>query len=421
MVDIVLALYVNARCGVARRRPPEWGKLPERSVVRGEVSAIVGLLRLAGVLPHDPRGSIPKTRIALRKCKCCEKHEASPRGYTFMWELEAAWRLGVDRSDPREVCVWAWAVVTICYLLRPVYTRSLSQAEVSGHEAGARTLRWQRDDKGRPAGRPADAPALTVAPPASLPAKHPRLTAASHPLLRTALSILEKNRPASRDATDLLFCRVEAARTTRVPKGAIARPWKPPGGTREPVTAYWWPRTPLSEEMVTRHLRRFLTPIIGPERAAKRVPSGLRGGGEMELMERGAPLPMRATQGWWRAKRLAAEGAMVTYEGCSVECMALWTSRLGSRYIRVLAPGVYTTTIPAPGLRSVAARRHWRELYAGLLLRNPAYAMPRHVLPPRDATGAAAAAALKYTAGGARRRQHAPSTGSARRQRPTRS
>ena len=214
MIDVVLAAYVNARCGVAKRRPPEWKKLPERSVVRGEVGAITGLLRLADALPADPRGSIPRARLTMRKCKCNDKHEASPRSYTFVWELEAAWRLSVDRNDPREVIVWCWCVVAIFFLLRPVYARALTPTELKRSECKRMfLLRWQRDDKGRPAGRPTNAPTLRVALPCGLPAKHPRLTAAAHPLLTTALAILQQAKPPG-DPTAPLFCRVEAARQT---------------------------------------------------------------------------------------------------------------------------------------------------------------------------------------------------------------
>jgi hypothetical protein len=82
----------------------------------------------------------------------------------------------------------------------------------------------------------------------------------------------------------------------------------------------------------------------------------------MELVQLEAPLSVRATLGWWRAKRISAEGPLVTYEGCSTEAMATETSFLGSTYIRVLAPGVYTTQIPTTTIRSVRHRAFLRAM-----------------------------------------------------------
>ena len=361
IVDIVLAAFVNARCGVARTRPRVWGSaLPEPTSVRGEVAAIVGLLRLADLVPHEPRGSLPRMRRALRKCKCCDKHDASPRAYTFMWELEAAWRLSVDRNDPRQCLVWAMCVVAVCFLLRPKYARLCTVGELVIQSTRSAELRWRRDDKGRPVGRPANAPGLTVVPPTGLPAKHPRLTAAAGDMLAIAIDILRRTVP--RGAEQPAFPRVETARQTRVvPTGAVRYDWVPPGGG-ESVPAFWWPATPITGDQWTRNMRVFLLPIVGRNAARLRVPSGLRGGGEMELVHLGTPVAVRATQGWWRAKRLSAEGALITYEGCSTESMCEETSFLGSTYIRVRAPGVYTTTPPVAAWRSARHRAATLEI-----------------------------------------------------------
>ena len=163
VVDFVLASFVNARCGVARGSP--WTPpRPEPPSVRGETAAVIGLLRLAGVLPADPRGSLPRTRRTLRKCGCCVKHDASPRAYSFAWELEAAWELSVDRSDPREVCVWCCCATALGYLLRPKYVRNVEPHELRPDAPGSSVLRWARDDKTRPAPRPPGAPALRQVP-----------------------------------------------------------------------------------------------------------------------------------------------------------------------------------------------------------------------------------------------------------------
>lgn len=368
-LDLVLALYVNARCGVARQSP--WSPpRPQPSVVRGEVGAIVGLMRLAILLPSDPKGTIPRTRRAMRKCGCCQKHDASPRSYTFAWELEAAWRLTLDHSDPTAVSVWGLCATAVSLLLRPKYARGVVPAELSAvvHRGGWQ-LTWQRDDKGRPAARPPSAPALRWVPEAGLPARHPRITAAGGPLIRRAIATAKAARPPGYDRTPL-FCRVERARTQRAPKGAVARPWVPVhGARREPVPAFWWPHARLSPPIIKRHLVRFLTPLIGHERAKKRVLSGCRGGGEMELEKLGAPLPVRATVGWWKARLLALQGALVTYEGASVEDMIDWTARQGSTYMRVLAPGVYTTTPPMGLYRSISCRQHHRSMHSVVIAR----------------------------------------------------
>ena len=83
----------------------------------------------------------------------------------------------------------------------------------------------------------------------------------------------------------------------------------------------------------------------------------------MELVELGASVAVRATIGWWRAKRLSAEGALITYEGCSTEAMCEETSFLGSTYIRVRAPGVYTVTPPPAAWRAARCRIFTLNLY----------------------------------------------------------
>ena len=388
MIDIVLAAYVNARCGVARRRPREWKQLPSRSVVRGEVGAVVGLLRLAELLPADPRTSIPKTRRTLKKCRCCDRHDASPRAYTFMWELECAWRTGaVNRADPRACIVWCMCVVGVCFVLRPKYIRYATLAELTTRPRMFQ-LRWQRDDKGRPVGRPAGAPEVKVVPPTGLPARHPRLTTAANAMLSIAMHILLHLTP-SRAVHNLVFPRVEAARqTTRTPVRATRHVWRPPGGGT-PVMAYWWLDTPMTSEQWTRNMRSFLQSVVGPERAPTRIPSGLRGGGEMELAKHRASVAVRATIGWWRQKRISAEGAMITYEGCSTEEMALETSFLGSTYIFVEAPGVFSTTPPPNVARSARHRRSARSRYATVVRRQGE--RERHLARARAAAASAGA------------------------------
>ena len=137
--------------------------------------------------------------------------------------------------------------------------------------------------------------------------------------------------------------------------------WRPPApaGRKapDPIPVFWWPNTGLTSEVIKRHLVKFLTPIIGAKRARMRVLSGMRGGGEMELKLIGAPPEVRATIGWWKVRLLRAEGAIVTYDGCSVEAMGYWTRMLGDSYLRVLAPGVHTTTPPTVTGRSVRSRQ----------------------------------------------------------------
>ena len=362
VVDVVLAMFVNARCGVATASP--WQPpTPDPPTVRGEVNAIVGLLRLAGLLPADPKGTIPRTRRAMRKCGCTDKLDASPRAYTFAWELTVAWLRTVDRSDPREVAVWCCCAVALSLLLRPKYVRRVTPADITSCQPQAPDtwiLRWKRDDKARPAARPAGAPGLREAPASGLPAKHPRLSASAAAALNVAMHVMGGMRPAGVDSGPI-FRRVERARQGAVvPKGAVPFTWHPPvahgHAPKEPVPAYWWPGTGLSSGVIKRHLVRFLTPIIGAARARLRVLSGMRGGGEMELKLIGAPPEVRATIGWWVVRLLKAEGAIVTYDGCSVEAMASWTRRLGDEYLRVLAPGVHTTTPPAVTARAARAR-----------------------------------------------------------------
>jgi hypothetical protein len=174
-------------------------------------------------------------------------------------------------------------------------------------------------------------------------------------MLSVAMGILRDLTPP-RGQEHLLFPRVEAARKPgKIPKGAVRHDWNPPGGGA-PVAAFWWLNTAMTGDQWTKNMRAFLAPIIGGKQALSRIPSGLRGGGEMELVELGTSVRVRATVGWWRRQRLSAEGPMITYEGCSTEAMATETSFLGSVYIKVLAPGVYTTIPPAPHMRSIRLR-----------------------------------------------------------------
>ena len=55
----------------------------------------------------------------------------------------------------------------------------------------------------------------------------------------------------------------------------------------------------------------------------------------------------------------------ITYEGCSLEAMWYWTELLGTKHIRVLAPGVYITSgSKADVARSVRRRREGRATSA---------------------------------------------------------
>jgi len=124
-----------------------------------------------------------------------------------------------------------------------------------------------------------------------------------------------------------------------------------------------WTGTKVSPYRIKRELVAMLTPIIGASRAAKRTAAGFRGGGEMEMTELKKPVGVRATIGWWVARRIATEGQIVVYEGSSIESMWDATSDLGSKYIRVLAPGVYTTSPPGRLVtRSVMQRAIHRRL-----------------------------------------------------------
>ena len=120
----------------------------------------------------------------------------------------------------------------------------------------------------------------------------------------------------------------------------------------------------------------------------------------MELVELSAPVSVRATVGWWVAKRLSAEGALVTYEGCSMESMWAWTALIGTLRLRVLAPGVFTH-VPHPAIFSrgsrlrTAVRRETREaqreaerMATAAAARAPAHAAPR--LAAASAAGARA-------------------------------
>lgn len=388
-LDVTLAAFVSMRLRVATRRqptlPPSWTErpIPDPVAVKGEVSAILGLLRLASLLPADPKGTVPRTRRVMRKCGCLARHGASPRGYTFLWELIAAWNTAIPRNDPRALAVATLATTAIHFLLRPIYVRSVSPSQIRPEPPDRWILRWGEADKTRPAragpapaaaaagagsSTSAPAPAPTPAPttsntahPAlrSLPPKHPRISAAQGELL----SELQRRWRSIRMAVPEpevgpLFCRTEVARqTAKVPKGAHLVRWRPEAGS-DPVPVLIWPRSRLSERIIKRELVRFLSPIVGPRRAARRMLSGFRGGGEMEHVELGTPVSVRATVGWWVARRVSAEGALVTYEGSSVESMAAWSARLGTLHIRVLAPGVFRV-LPcvARSIRARAARR----------------------------------------------------------------
>lgn len=372
IIDIVLSAFVSARLRVhtARKRLPEqWTQrpVPEPTSIRGEVNAIIGLLRVAALLPADPRGSVMRTRRIMRKTGCLDKHAASPRGYTFLWELATAWDSGiVPRDNPQAVAAMGLFVNAVQFLLRPRYARAVSPLEIR-HEAGGRyRLRWGHPDKTRPkrlgaadAGavhpavkkaRAAAAGTGAAAAPGAgpceegttLPAKHPRLTGSQGKLLHEMHQLWRPMREALGAPEGPLFCRVEIARQTRViPLRAVLTTWAAPDSGKPPVNVFVWPYSMMSEKILKRWLVQFLTPIIGAARASKRVLSGLRGGGEMELTELLAPVSVRATVGWWVARRLSAEGALVTYEGSSMESMWAWTCLLGTLRLRVLAPGVF--------------------------------------------------------------------------------
>lgn len=386
-IDILLSSFVTCRLRAGTRRahavPDQWkGRpIPDPVSVRGEVAATVGLLRLAALLPADPRGTLPITRRAMKKCGCLVRKEASPRGYTFLWEWIAAWEHGiVPRDNPQAIAVAALGVTAIHFLLRPIYVRSLAPREITPDGAGW-LLRWAHGDKTRRRRAGGGAAAAATAAGAGsggasaaaacggssegagsstpamrgLPPSHPRLSAAEGSLLSTLLTAWRRMRGP--DATGRLFCRTERARqTSKVPKGARLVQWQLE--EEEPVPTFIWPDSRMSERMIKTWMVRFLTPLIGKRRALRRVISGFRGGGEMEFVELGAPLNVRATVGWWVSRRISAEGALVTYEGSSVESMRTWSARLGSLPIIVLAPGVYRyVLLTARSTRLRAARR----------------------------------------------------------------
>ena len=418
VIDIVLSAFVSARLRVytaKKRLPPEWTArpTPEPVSVRGEVGAVVGLLRLSALLPADPRGSIPRTRRVLKKTGCLAKHGASPRGYTFLWELAEAWHRGiVPRNNPQAVAACTAFVTGIHFLLRPRYLRTVSPEEITLCGAPRYQLEWKWEDKTRPAALTAAAcgfhpaaaaaprrtgpalagtcrsqPSLTEAPQnRKLPAKHPRISASQGDLLHT---LQQQWRTVRGPSPGPLFCRIEPATQTRTtPPGATLVSWPHDRGH---TPAFMWTRSSMSERVLKKWLVLFLTPLLGARRARKRVLSGLRGGGEMELVELVAPVSVRATIGWWVARRLSSEGALVTYEGCSRESMWVWTALLGTLRLRIMAPGVHTH-VPHPPARSCRQRRTARRRTRDLLSASmqaaaaaaalvPAHAAPRVTAP----------------------------------------
>lgn len=435
VIDIVLAAFVAGRLRVRTSRgarlPEEWAArpVPEPVSIRGEVSAIAGMMRLAALLPADPRGTLPRTRRIMRKCGCLSRHGSSPRGYTFLWELVAAWESGaVPRDDPQAVAVLGLSVTAVHFLLRPIYARRVSPTEVT-HAAGTRyRLTWRGEDKTRPAplssaavkhlAATVDAPrasgaGATATPPAptarsehrNLPAKHPRISGSQGSLLHEIQQLWR----AFRGPDDgPLFCRVEpASQTQRVPPGAQLRQWQHPtrdgGAHAPPRPTFVWPASQMSERVWKRWLVRFLTPIIGVARARKRVLSGFRGGGEMELVELRTPVSVRATIGWWVARRLSAEGALVTYEGSSLEAMWAWTAMLGTLRLRVLAPGVHRHVAHPPARGARGRRLNQRRRRATIEAAQQAAAAsaalaPTHAAPHLAvAAGAGAASASRQS------------------------
>ena len=387
VIDVLLADYVNRRTRRARRVPipPEWtgdgSSPPQPQSVRGEVCSIIGLARTAGLLPADPRGTIPKTRKTMRACGCMKKNNPSPRHYTFLFELIAAYKQGRAGTDIRRWAVWCFAVTAIHFLLRPKYARAINDKElvhVSGDryrlefargdktnqpplppaasaaaaarrdDAGCSSDSSTEDDETEQEDRPASGVSRPV-PPKGLPAAHPRYTGSAGPWLHKAQSLWRVVRGEC-GADEPLFCRVEAARQhSKVPKGARRVKF-------DDLNCYIWPKTPLSAQTIKKELVAMLAPIIGMSRALKRTLGGFRGGGEMELAELREPVHVRATIGWWVAKRISTEGQMVVYEGASMEDMWDSSRKLGTRYIRVLAPGVYTVTPPGRRARGTTAR-----------------------------------------------------------------
>lgn len=419
--DVLMAGYVTVRTRRSRRarRPPEWdGSTVKPTSVRNEVNAVVGLARVAGILRGDPKGSLPQMRRVMKACGCNAKSDASPRCYSFAWELAAAMRLG-HVNGPTAFAVWALCVTATHLVLRPRYVRGLNGAELT-HCGGDRySLRYERGDKtNQPAMPPASSAGAggqedpTSQPPAvdgdvsdsddtvpatdGLPTAHPRQTGAAGAVLHAALATWHDIRgPVDKDLP--VFCRIETARTDKAPKGAQPARYGPEG------TPCWvWPATQLSEKVIKREMVKFLTPIVGRSRALKRVLSGFRGGGEMELVQLRAPLEVRATIGWWRARRVAQEGAIINYEGCSMEDMWHWTRKLGAVYMQVLAPGVHRTTPPRFS-RSIRRRHTFRMLAHSAAAVATAGAGASASAGAGAGSGGAAASAAADATGGDRR------------------
>lgn len=413
VIDVVLSSFVCARLRVFTARkgpgPAEWTTrpIPAPTSVKGEVGAIVGMLRLAALLPPDPRNSLMRTRRIMRKTGCLQRHAASPRGYTFLWELVTAWEAGiVPRSNPQAVAAFSLFVTGVHFLLRPRYVRSVSGEEIRHIPPGPKyQLEWVHADKTRPellgpaSAAAAAGPAGPMAgrgragPPTAegLPARHPRVSAAQGDLLHLTQSLW---RPFRGDHEGPLFCRVELARQTeRIPPGARLVGWEHNGTT---TPAFLWPRSQMSERILKKWLVEFLTPIVGAKRAQKRVPSGLRGGGEMEFVELLTPVSVRATVGWWVAKRVSAEGALVTYEGCSLEAMWAWGALLGTLRLQVLAPGVFRH-LPLTPSRSIRRRMADRSRSRAAILAARSAAEAATASVPQHAAPHAAAARLAST------------------------
>jgi len=156
--DVVLSAFVSGRLRVnvsGKRIPDAWNgrPIPEPPTVRSEVTAIVGLLRTARILPADPRGTLPALRNVMRKTGCSSRNGASPRGYTFLWELVEAWRSGiVPRNDPQAVGACGLFVTGIHFLLRTKYVREVEPDEIAYSGADTRyQLTWKWADKTRTA------------------------------------------------------------------------------------------------------------------------------------------------------------------------------------------------------------------------------------------------------------------------------
>jgi len=297
-IDILLSSFVNARLRVGRRRntavPDSWRErdVPQPLSVRGEVSALLGLIRLAALLSADPRGTVPRTRRVMRKCGCLARHGPSPRSYTFLWELEAAWRHGsIPRNDPTAMAVAGLCVSAIHFLLRPRYVKEVSPAQMprDGPPGGRGwLLRWEKGDKVRqphlgpaaPSGSQAgsEATALPKRPAGrahaavtQLHPKHPRVSAAEGRLLT---ELQDAWRSVRGESDGPLFCRVESARqTSKAPPGAVLRTWRYNNGPAVPT--WFWLKSKMTDRIIKRWMVRFLTQIIGARRTARRVISGL--------------------------------------------------------------------------------------------------------------------------------------------------